>query len=105
MQLSLASASRSQDETTIQPAAAPATPSVEQIALPTTQDQLEVALRSNQQLRRETQLIASAWYDQNQRRVYEDASAPRSRPLPEPRSFLGKQRRVVEDVMIGKSSP
>src|SRR5580698_8006209 len=104
MQLSLASATNPPDQMTTPPTTDPPPTSVELSASPTTQDQLGDALRSNQQLRREIQLLASAWYDQNQRHMYDNASTPRGKVALEPRSFLGKQRRVVEDVMIGKPS-
>jgi len=104
MQLSLASTTNPDDQVTTPLTIDPPPASVQVSASPTMQDQLEDALQSNQQLRREIQLLASAWYDQNQRHMYDNASAPRGKVAPEPRSFLGKQRRVVEDVMIGKPS-
>jgi hypothetical protein len=53
--------------------------------------------------------MASAWYDQNARLMGNSVgmSMARGRGRPaqqEPRSFLGRQRKVVEGVMVGRSS-
>jgi hypothetical protein len=56
-------------------------------------------------LERELQLMASAWYDQNTRLMSNTVSTStyRGRPPPEPRSFLGKQRRLIDGVLTGRS--
>src|SRR5438552_401386 len=104
MQLSLASTANPPDQMTTPLTTDPPSTSVDLSASPTTQDQLRDALRSNQQLRQEIQLLASAWYNQNRRHMYDNASASRGKAALDPRSFLGKQRMVVDDVMIGKPS-
>jgi len=100
----LSSASGSQPpETTEAPPPPPPAPTIPDTAPPIQQDRLDELSRENQYLRRELELVASAWYDQQRRYMNSNASVSRGRPTPEPRSFLGKQRRVVEDVMIGKT--
>jgi len=79
----------------------PADPA-QQAPVPLQPDQLDETLQENLHLRRENRLMASAWYDQNRRLMNSNISVSRGRPMPEPRSFLGRQRKVVEDVMIGK---
>jgi len=63
------------------------------------------AVRQNANLERELQLMASAWYDQNTRLMSNTVSTSmyRGRPPPEPRSFLGKQRRLIDGVLTGRS--
>ena len=65
---------------------------------------LEEALLQKGNLERELQLMASAWYDQNNRLMSNTANASmsRGRPPTEPKSFLGRQRRLVETIMTGK---
>lgn len=62
-----------------------------------------VTQKSN--LERELQLMASAWYDQNTRLISNTVgiSISRGRPPPEPKGFLGRQRRLVDGVLIGRS--
>jgi hypothetical protein len=63
------------------------------------------AIRQKANLERELQLMASAWYDQNTRLMSNavNTSMHRGRPPPEPRSFLGKQRRLIDGVLTGRS--
>lgn len=62
---------------------------------------LEDTLQLNENLRRELKLVTSAWYEQNIRLASSGALPLRTRGQPEPRSFLGKQRRAVETVVLG----
>lgn len=66
---------------------------------------LEEALLQKVNLERELQLMASAWYDQNNRLMSNtvNVSMSRGRPPPEPKSFLGRQRRLVETALTGRS--
>jgi hypothetical protein len=63
------------------------------------------AIRQKANLERELQLMASAWYDQNTRLMSNavNTSMHRGRPPPEPSSFLGKQRRLIDGVLTGRS--
>jgi hypothetical protein len=63
------------------------------------------AIRQKVNLERELQLMASAWYDQNTRLMSNavNTSMHRGRPPSEPRSFLGKQRRLIDGVLTGRS--
>ena len=63
---------------------------------------LEDAKRLIQNLQRELRLMASAWYDQNIRLANSSMSATRTRAKPEPVSFLGRHRRVVDDLLTGR---
>ncbi|RMZ91208.1 hypothetical protein DV736_g1569, partial [Chaetothyriales sp. CBS 134916] len=69
-----------------------------------TNPQLEVALRKITNLERELRLMTSAWYAQ-QKQIASGgvgmAGALRVRNGVEPRSFLGKQRRLVDAVALG----
>ena len=62
---------------------------------------LEVAMRSNENLRRELNLMTSAWYEQSRRIASGGMVALRVRTSPEPKSFLGKHRKAVEAVALG----
>lgn len=58
---------------------------------------------TNEALRRENALIVSAWYDLTSRLQSSQVTVSRHRTNAEaPRSFIGRQRRAVEGVMIGK---
>jgi hypothetical protein len=63
------------------------------------------AVRQKANLERELQLMASAWYDQNARLMSNTVNTTmyRGRAPPEPRSFLGKQRRLIDGVLTGRS--
>jgi len=62
---------------------------------------LQEILALNENLRRELRLMTSAWYDQNSRLMSNGALMMRGRASAEPRSFLGKQRKAVEKVLLG----
>src|SRR5271154_6230396 len=66
-------------------------------------DRLEQTLQMNRNLERELRLMASAWHDQNVR-LLSSATSSRSQPAREHKSFLGKQRRIVQDALVGKST-
>jgi hypothetical protein len=65
---------------------------------------LHEAFAQKANLERELQLMASAWYDQNSRLMSDTVSMSmsRGRPPPEPRSFLGRQRKAVDIVLTGR---
>jgi hypothetical protein len=70
-------------------------------ASPSSHLKLEEALDLNRNLDRELRLMTSAWYEQNSRILSNGVLLSKRRPSTEPQSFLGKQRRVVEHVMLG----
>ena len=53
-------------------------------------------------LQREVALMASAWYDQNTRLIGNPGQFGRGRAGQESRSFLGRQRRMVGDLVMGR---
>ena len=63
--------------------------------------QLEAAHRLNDNLLRELDLMTSAWYEQNKRIASGGMVALRTRASPEPKSFLGKHRKIVDAVALG----
>ena len=63
--------------------------------------QLEAAHRLNDNLLRELDLMTSAWYEQNKRIASGGMVALRTRTSPEPKSFLGKHRKIVDAVALG----
>ena len=65
------------------------------------ESQLDDALRKNANLERELRLIASAWYDQQNRVASGGMIGIRSRGGAEPKSFLGKQRSLIDVVALG----
>ena len=65
------------------------------------ESQLEEARRTNSNLQRELRLMTSAWYEQNRRIGSGGVISIRSRGGAEPRSFLGKQRGLVDVVALG----
>lgn len=71
---------------------------------PDSESKLDEALRLNENLRRELRLMMSAWYEQSLRLASSSGSATtRLHAVPEPRSFLGKQRKVVNALTFGTS--
>ena len=72
------------------------------------ESELERLACQNTVLHRELKLMASAWYDQNLRLAsMSSAASGRSRGMGnagEPRGFLGRQRRKVDAVAIGRVS-
>lgn len=64
---------------------------------------LEAAVRLNENLRRELDLMTSAWYVQNTRQASGGMVPLRIRASPEPKSFLGKHRKMVDVVALGGS--
>lgn len=69
---------------------------------PTTDSKLQEALLLNENLQRELKLMASAWYDQSLRMANNGVLMTGGHPVPELQSFLGRQRKVAENVMLGK---
>ena len=63
--------------------------------------QLEAALKANTNLKRELNLMTSAWYEQQKRIVSGGMMSIRNRSSPEPRSFLGRQRKLVDPIVLG----
>jgi hypothetical protein len=91
----------------------PAVPYVPQLPVPLlaqpktnhgSDSRLKEALSQKENLERELQLMASAWYEQNSRLLSNTVGVPtpRGRPPPEPRSFLGKQRRLVDGILTDR---
>lgn len=80
------------------------------------QSKLSELLQTNENLKREIKLMTSAWYEQNQRIAASSASGGAAVSLmrskmgrtgggvEEPRSFLGRQRRVIDNVVLGGGS-
>ena len=62
---------------------------------------LEAAKKMVVNLRRELDLMTSAWYEQNRRIASSGMVTLRNRAMPEPKSFLGRQRKLVEVVPLG----
>jgi myosin heavy subunit len=65
------------------------------------ENSLEAAVKRNKNLQRELDLMTSAWYEQNKRIASSGMVLLRTRPPPEPASFLGKQRKTVEMIALG----
>lgn len=63
--------------------------------------QLDAAVRMNENLRRELDLMTSAWYVQNMRQASGGMISLRTRTSPEPKSFLGRKRKALEAVALG----
>lgn len=63
--------------------------------------QHEATVRLNENLRRELDLITSAFHEQNKRIASGGMVTLRSRTSPEPKSFLGKHRKMVDSVALG----
>ena len=63
--------------------------------------QLEAAMKANTNLKRELNLMTSAWYEQQKRIASGGMMSIRSRTSPEPKSFLGRQRKLVDPVVLG----
>ncbi len=63
--------------------------------------QHEATLRLNENLRRELDLITSAFHEQNRRLASGGMVTLRTRTSPEPKSFLGKHRKMVDSVALG----
>jgi hypothetical protein len=82
----------------------PATTSAPSDLSPESDIPLEEALTQKANLERELQLMASAWYDQNNRLMSNTVSVAmsRGRPPTEPKSFLGRQRKLVDSVLTGR---
>lgn len=59
---------------------------------------LEAASKVITNLKRELNLMTSAWYEQNKRMISGGMSTPRTRA---PKSFLGRQRQAVEMIALG----
>ena len=68
---------------------------------PEPDSRLDEALSQKANLERELELMASAWYDQYSRLMSNTVSVSmsRGRPPTEPKSFLGRQRRLVDSVL------
>ncbi|KAI9879034.1 MAG: hypothetical protein M1823_006881, partial [Watsoniomyces obsoletus] len=66
--------------------------------------QLEATLRLNANLHRELDLVTSAWHEQNRRFASGGMVTLRTRASPEPRSFLGKHRKMIDIVALGGSA-
>jgi chromosome segregation ATPase len=66
--------------------------------------QLEATLRLNANLQRELNLVTSAWHEQNRRFASGGMVTLRTRASPEPRSFLGKHRKMIDVVALGGSA-
>jgi protein HOOK3 len=62
---------------------------------------IEAAGRVIKNLRRELDLVTSAWYEQNRRIASSGMATLRNRASPEPKSFLGRQRKTVEAIALG----
>ncbi|KPI35761.1 uncharacterized protein AB675_1277 [Cyphellophora attinorum] len=62
---------------------------------------LDAAKKVIVNLRRELDLMTSAWYEQNRRIASSGMVTLRNRASPEPRSFLGRQRKMVDAVALG----
>lgn len=62
---------------------------------------LEAASRMIKNLQRELDLMTSAWYEQNKRIANSGMATLRTRASPEPKSFLGKQRKMVDMIALG----
>ncbi|ETN44241.1 uncharacterized protein HMPREF1541_10792 [Cyphellophora europaea CBS 101466] len=62
---------------------------------------LEAAGKVIKNLQRELNLITSAWYEQNKRIASSGMATLRTRASPEPKSFLGRQRRTVDVIALG----
>ncbi|KIW67966.1 hypothetical protein PV04_03944 [Phialophora macrospora] len=75
---------------------------------PDEESEIERLTNQNTILHRELKLMASAWYDQNLRLAsMSSATSGRSRGngnFGEPRGFLGRQRRRMDAVMVGRAS-
>jgi len=63
--------------------------------------QHEATIRLNENLRRELDLITSAFHEQNKRLASGGMVMLRTRTSPEPKSFLGKHRKMVDSVALG----
>ena len=69
------------------------------------EERLEKELHEKANLQLELRLMQSAWYKLHHRLFGSGVATKRGRGPPEPKGFLGRQRRALEEVMIGKSAP
>ena len=85
---------------------APPPPKDTQLRLPSpisseAETQHEATVRLNENLLRELDLITSAFHEQNKRIASGGMVMLRTRTSPEPKSFLGKHRKMVDSVALG----